>query len=326
MTHINGGHFVYLLNDCENITIANDVVKGSRDVIDIMGCRNVQVYNCNYTGCGDDTLGIKSDYALGRKIDSENIFAWDCYFETNCNGVQFGSETAGDFKNIHCWNIKIGKAGKAGIGITCNDGAIIDGVNFHDFTIAGAVNPIFINVTTRLRTGEPGKKVGQIKNVRIANVTSTDPRIARTSRKPLPPQVANPATISGRSDSYIENLVLENIKLEYPGGGTRDQADVVPPYLTTKYTPRDLGIRPASGFYIRHVKGLKMRNVEVTFLAEDQRPPLVAFDVQGFDSGQLQDAETGRNRNHAAGADQGSRYAELSGLCGRKNPGHRQGQ
>ena len=97
--HINGGHFVYLLNDCQNVTIANDTVVGSRDAIDLMNCSNVQVHDCHYTDCEDDTLGIKTDYALGKTITSSNIYAWNDYFESGCNGVQFGSETAGDFQS-----------------------------------------------------------------------------------------------------------------------------------------------------------------------------------------------------------------------------------
>ena len=73
VTHETGGHFVYLLNDCENVTLANVVVKKSRDGVNLVSCRNVQLHDCNFTGCGDDSLALKSDYALGRKIDSENI-------------------------------------------------------------------------------------------------------------------------------------------------------------------------------------------------------------------------------------------------------------
>lgn len=268
VTHIKGGHFVYLLNDCENITIANDTIKGTRDAIDLMGCRNVRVYNCNYTGCGDDTLGVKSDYALGRKILSENIYCWNCTFDTGCNGLQFGSETAGDFKNIKAWNITITRAGKAAIGITSNDGGVIDGVDFHDITVKNATNPIFINVTTRLRTGDPKKKVGTIKNVRIANVTMTAPK------------GPNASVISGRPDARLENITLENIKIVHPGGGTAEQARVTPPYLTTQYTPANMGTRPAYGFYIRHVKGLTMKNVELTHAGQEQRPAFVVFDLQ----------------------------------------------
>ena len=100
------------------MTLAGVVIKESRDAVDLMGCRNVQIHDCNFTGCGDDTIGVKSDYALGRKTQRANIYVWDSYFESGCNGVQFGSETAGDFHNVNFWNISIGRAMKAGIGIT----------------------------------------------------------------------------------------------------------------------------------------------------------------------------------------------------------------
>jgi len=158
ITHEKGGHFCYLLNDCENLIIANVVIKESRDAVDLMGCRNVQIHDCHFTGCGDDTIGVKSDYALGRKINSANIYVWDSYFESGCNGLQFGSETAGDFRNVNFWNIRIGRAMKAGIGITCNDGGVIDGVNYSNLVVKGAASPIYMLITDRLRSGDPDKK------------------------------------------------------------------------------------------------------------------------------------------------------------------------
>lgn len=276
VTHDTGGHFVYLLNDCENVTVAGVTIRKSRDAVDLMGCRNVQIHGCRFTGCSDDTIGVKSDYALGRRILSENIYVWDNYFESGCNGLQFGSETAGDFRNINFWNIRIGRAMKAGIGITCNDGAIIENVNYRDITMKEAANPIYMLITDRLRTGEKGAKVGTIRNVKISNVVATEV-VAGSHHGP-----AYAATISGRPEARLENILLENVKITYKGGGKREEADVAPPY-PKDYSPRSLGPRPASGFYIRHVKGLTFRNVEFVFETEDQRPPLVASDVEGFE-------------------------------------------
>ena len=276
VTHETGGHFVYLLNDCENVTIANVVIKKSRDAVDLMGCRNVQVYGCNFTGCGDDTIGVKSDYALGRKILTENIYVWDCYFESGCNGLQFGSETAGDFRNVNFWNIRIGLAMKAGIGITCNDGGIIDGVNYRDITISKAANPIYMLITDRLRSGDPNKKIGAIRNVKMSNITITDV-VAGKNHGP-----ARAATISGRPESKLENIVLENVKITYKGDSDPTEKDVVPDY-PKDYSPKSLGPRPASGFYIRHVKDLIFRDVEFAFESADPKPPLVTFVVDGFE-------------------------------------------
>jgi polygalacturonase len=236
--------------------------------VDFMGCRNVQVHGCNFTGCSDDTIGVKSDYALGRKIQTGNVYVWDNYFESGCNGLQFGSETAGDFRNINFWNIRIAQAMKAGIGITCNDGAIIDGVNYRDITISKAAN--------RLRTGEPGARVGSIRNVKISNVVATDV-VAGPHHGP-----ANASTLSGRPDAKLENIVLENVKITYQGGGKAEEAGIVPPYPKSQYSPNGMGLRPASGFYIRHVNGLTFKNVEIAFASEEHKPSLIAFDVDGF--------------------------------------------
>jgi polygalacturonase len=276
VTHDTGGHFVYLLNDCENITVNKVVIKKSRDAIDFMGCRNVAVSECNFTGCSDDTIGIKSDYALGRKINSHDIWVWNNYFESGCNGLQFGSETAGDFKNIFFWDITINRGWKSGIGITSNDGAVIENVHYKNISIKEAAVPIFILVTDRLRTGEPGQKVGTIKNVTFQNITATE-IVAGRHHGP-----ANAATISGRPGAVIENLTFENVKITYKGGDDAKEAELVPPYPKEKYQPNGMGKRPASGWFIRHVKGLTFRNMEIAYEGENRKPVIVAWDVEGL--------------------------------------------
>ena len=276
VTHETGGHFVYLLNDCENITVNKVVIKKSRDAIDFMGCRNVAVSECNFTGCSDDTIGVKSDYALGRKINSENIWVWNCYFESGCNGLQFGSETAGDFKNIYFWDITINQGMKSGIGITSNDGGVIENVHYKNISIKNAAVPIFILITDRLRTGEPGQTVGKIKNVTFQNITATDV-VAGRHHGP-----ANASTISGRPDAIIEDLTFQNVKLTYKGGDDAKEAELVPPYPKEKYQPNAMGKRPASGFFIRHAKALTFRNMEIGYEGENAKPVIVAWDVDGL--------------------------------------------
>ena len=275
VTHDTGGHFVYLLNDCENITVDHVVIRKSRDAIDFMGCRNVQVFGCHFTGCSDDTIGIKSDFVLGRRILSENFYVWDCYFESGCNGLQFGSETAGDFRNIRLWSIKIALAMKAGIGITSNDSGIIEDVQYRDIEISNAASPIFILITDRLRTGEPGVTPGGIRNVTIQNVTITEQREGR-HHGPV-----SPATISGLPGYTIDNLTLENIKMTNAGGGKPEDANSVPPYLK-EYSPNQYKTRPAAAFFIRHVKNLTLKNVEMAYETPDFRPPLVVWDAAGI--------------------------------------------
>jgi len=274
VTHETGGHFVYLLNDCEDVTIDKVTIKKSRDGVNLVGCRNVQLHDCNFTGCGDDTLALKSDYALGRKIKSENIYAWNCYFETACNALQFGAETVGDFHNINFWNIRIGRAWKAAIGMTSADGGIIDGVRYRDIDIKNAACPIFLRLTSKLKTGELIKSIGAIRNVTISNVTVSDCQAGeggwpRTS------------FISGQPESPLEQIVLDNVKIRYNGGGKKEEAERDVP-ASNQNSGKALGPLPAAGFYIRHVKNLTLRNVDLEFKAEDARPVVAAFDVTGF--------------------------------------------
>jgi len=275
ITHEKGAHFCYLLNDCVGVTFNGIVIKQSRDAVDLMGCSDVQIHNCHFTGCGDDTIGVKSDYALGRRVNSANIYVWDSYFESGCNGLQFGSETAGNFTNCNFWNIAIGRAGKAGIGITSGDSAIVDGVNYSNIVIKGASCPIYMLVWNRMRTGEPGVKTGTIKNVHVENVTITD--------CPAGGVATQPSVISGWPTSSFENITFENLKIVYKGGDTDALTNLVPPYPkgAGDYSPRNLGPRPASAFYIRNGKGLTFKNVQFSFETPDARTPLVLDNVSG---------------------------------------------
>jgi polygalacturonase len=284
--HENGGHFVYLLNDCENVIVEKVTIKKSRDAIDLMGCRNVSISDVHFTGCSDDTIGVKSDYALGRKIDSENIYVWNGYFESGCNGLQFGSETVGDFKNVNFWNIEIGKAQKAGIGITTCDGSVINGVNYKNIIVKGAATPIYFLVWDRLRSGESNKKVGAIKNIKLTDITISHQGPNRDGNMFT-------SAITGHKDSHIENVIFENLKLIVIGNGTKDDASIKPPETLMDFSPRNMGKTPATYFYVRHAKGITFKNVEFRFENHDKRPGIVATDVDGLTFDNVKAAKTG---------------------------------
>jgi hypothetical protein len=285
VTHESGGHFVYLFNDCENVTLANVTIRKSRDAANFVGCRNVQVHHCNFTGCGDDTIALKSDWALGRKILSENIYVWDSYFESACNALRFGAETTGDFRNVNFWNIGIGRAWKAAIGITSADGGVIDGVNCRNITIKGAACPIFMRVTNKLRSGDQNKRTGAIKNITIANVTGSDFKAGEEGW----PRII---LIAGRPESRLENIRLENVRIAYRGGrGEKPQ-----PQLRTERLRRYARSK-AGGFYIRNVDSLILSDVRIGFEKGESKPALVGSDIKklilnGFESSGTSPSQT----------------------------------
>jgi hypothetical protein len=273
VTHETGGHFVYLLNDCANVTLANIVIKKSRDAVNLVSCRNVQVHDCNFTGCGDDTLALKSDYALGHKIDSANIYAWNCYFESVANALQFGAETVGDFRNANFWHIRIGRAWKAGIGIRSSDGAVIDGVTYRDISMKSVNVPISITLGNRLLSGERDRKVGAIRNVTISKVMATDPR-------PREANLVKPSIIAGLVENPVENVLLEHVKIIEKGGGTKQTAR--PSGGEGKLGRRGATLA-AAGFFIEHARGVRMKDVDLTYESPDSRASLVAHDVSDLE-------------------------------------------
>jgi hypothetical protein len=267
VTHETGGHFVYLLNDCENVTIANVTIKKSRDGVNLVSCRNVQLHDCNFTGCGDDSLALKSDYALGRKIDSENIFVWNCYLESAANALQFGAESVGNFQNINFWNIRIGRAWKAGIGMRSADGAVIDGVSYRDVSMKNVDTPISITVGHRLLSGEPNRKVGAIRNILISKLTVTDHR-------PRVGGIIRPSLIAGLPESVVDNLLLEHVRIVGKGGTKNAQSSPA-----NEPGRRRESALAAAGLFLQHARDVRLRDVDLSYDLPETRPSLIAQSV-----------------------------------------------
>ena len=98
-----------------------------------------------------------------------------------------------------------------------------------------------------------------------------------------------PSSIVGIEGHKIENIVLENIEINYPGRASKGMAyvplsrlDQVPEQVK-KYPEFSMfGELPAFGLYIRHAKGIKMKNVRFTLDDDDFRPAFVFDDVEGL--------------------------------------------
>ncbi len=273
------GHFGILLNDCNQVTVTRMVVEQyhDRDGVNIVSSKNIQISNCIFNG-EDDALALKSDYALGRKIDVENVFVKNCQLKSkSCNAFQIGSETSGDFKNIDIQNCLITEAGKAAIGITSNDGGVIENLRVENINISKVAAPFYLSVTDRLRTPEDAK-TGQIRNCTFKNITVSDVYndYARTEAK------CWASTINGMTDSAIENLLFENVRIEYKGTGQLEDRANHPPDPAESYQPRKLGVRPAYAWYIRHAKNIRFHNCHFSYEKQDRRPAFFLDNVHGF--------------------------------------------
>ena len=80
----------------------------------------------------------------------------------------------------------------------------------------------------------------------------------------------------------MENIVFNNLTLIYPGGINETADKIAPPYPPLDYQPRKMGMRPASGFYIRHARDIEFHNLKIVHEKPDMRPAIVADSAEGI--------------------------------------------
>ena len=274
ITIFHGGHFAVLVTGCDNLTVDNVTMDTDRDGIDIDCCRNTMVSNCRINSPRDDGLCPKSTFALGRNVITENLTIVNCQVSGFQEGtlldgtmkpargtgrIKFGTESNGGFRNVTIANCTF--RGCHGLALEEVDGGIMENITINNLTMMDVVGyPIYITTGERNR-GPDVTTPGRMRNIFISNVIATgvDPMSG--------------IQITGIPGQPIEGVRLENIRLEFKGGGTRTQAARVPPELGTGYPePGRLGVMPAYGLFARHVRDLELANVNLSFAKLETAP------------------------------------------------------
>ncbi len=256
----------------EKVTIrSRDLGMHNNDGINIDSCENVRVKDCDVIS-GDDALVIKATSA-GKP--SRDITATDCKLSTRTNAIKLGTESIGGFEDITVTGCQIRKTQMAGIALYAVDGADLKNVTVSDITMDGVTVPISIRLGARLKAFREGDKPlpqpGRLCDVTIRNVRAKN--IAKIGM-----------LINGVPGHPVENLTLESIHLELPGGGTEKDAKVKFGEKEKNYPEWDMfgKTMPAYGIYARHLRGVRFDKVTVGLLKPDARPSTVLIDVEGI--------------------------------------------
>jgi len=305
---LSGGHFGILATGVDNLTIDNLTIDTNRDGIDIDGCHNVRLSNLNVNSPNDDAIVLKASHALGFRRATEGVTITNSFVSgydmgTMLDGsygrelkkapdrdgptgrVKIGTESEGDFRNITISNIVFEHS--RGLALESVDGAHIEDVAISNITMRDVSNsPIFIRLGSRMRAPE-GTPPGSIRRVIISNLSASDADGRYAS------------IISGIPGNDVEDITLENIRLQYRGGLTLEQAADQPADLVNTFffrasggvpkrqpydvperekeypEPSMFGLLPAYGLYIRHAKGVDVRNLSVSYLKDDSRAAFV---------------------------------------------------
>lgn len=270
---------------CDDLYIHNiDVFNHSNknnDMMDIDGCHNVRISDC--TGDSDDD-GITMKSTSGR--GNENIVITNCIISSHCNAIKMGTESNTGFKNIAISNIVVRPSkftefsiegtpqGHTGIALETVDGAVIDGVTISNIRIDGPVCPIFIRLGNRARAYYEGQKIekpGMLRNVSISNVVASNVKNAGCS-------------ITGIPGYHVENVSLNNISIEFEGGGTSEMTEREIPEKERSYPEFDMfDDLPSYGFFVRHAKDIRFNDIRLKTKAPDERPAFYVSDVQNAD-------------------------------------------
>ena len=263
---------------CDDVRISGltvrSLVNHNNDGINIDSCHRVVISDCNISS-GDDAIVLKSTSArVCRDVTVSN-----CIVSSRCNGLKMGTESNGGFKNIVMTGCAIYDTRLAGVALEIVDGGTMDRVVVSNITMDKIGAPIFLRLGNRARPFKPalslsnGKDmekpcIGAMRNIAISNIEATG---------------ANPTgcAISGLPEAKIENVTMSNLRLSFDGGGTKADAGRTVPEKPADYPEYSMfGKLPAYGLYCRHVKGLKLLNVQLQLAKPDQRHAVVLEDVE----------------------------------------------
>lgn len=292
-TILNGGHFGILATGVDNFTIDNLKMDTNRDGMDIDCCNNVRISNCTINAPWDDAICLKSSFGLGFAKATQNVTITNCLVSgydlgTFYDGtykrnewkrvpdrvgptgrIKFGTESNGGFKNITISNCVFEFC--RGLALETVDGGLLEDVSISNITMRDIVNsPLYLRLGARMRSPD-SLSHGSLRRIKISNIIvyNADSHFA--------------SIISGIPGNPIEDVELNNIRIWYrPMDSSFSMIPLIVPENEKDYPePAKMGIMPAYGFFIRHVKGIKLTNVEVSYLGKEIRPALIMDDVKG---------------------------------------------
>jgi len=275
---------VHLVNS-EDIVVSkvhiDSRVNRNNDGFDLDGCKNILIEDSEIH-TGDDAICPKSTVRA-----TENLVVRNCIVSSHTSAFKCGTSSHGGFKNIHIYDCEFRDVGMGAIKLQIVDGGIMENITIENIKIVNSEGPIFIRLGNRGRgytkaieqiykkdAESEGVPVGSIKNIIIRNI---DAEVVSEKRDRWG------ILITGIPGHYVENVLLENIKISYPGGGAELEAKNVVAEDEARYPEQYFfGVLPSWGAYIRHAKNIEFNNVVMSTRAADERQEIVQDDVINF--------------------------------------------
>ncbi|MDB4257793.1 glycosyl hydrolase family 28 protein [bacterium] len=294
LTYKNPAFWGIHLVDCRDIHFSAVTIRfrdnnRNNDGIDLDGCENVLIEQCDIES-GDDAICLKSSLNPCR-----NIVVRGCKVSSHTAALKFGTSSRGGFIDIDVSDCNFHDCPMGAIKLQSVDGGKLENIKITRITMDEVGCPIFLRLGNRgtdfaNKRGQQGP-IGTLRNVLISDIKANV--ILRADKSPeRDPEDevsdkdlawAGPIMITGIPGHRIENVILKNIQISFPGHGTGEHTQREVPEDVAKYPEQFFfGVLPAWGAYIRHAENITFENVQLETRADDGRERIVVDDTTNF--------------------------------------------
>lgn len=255
-------------------------VRLNNDGIDVDGCQDVFISNCNIQSF-DDSIALK---VLERGHPCRDVVITNCILSSNCAALRFGPDAVDNIERISVSNCVIRDTRLNGIKIQESMGAVMRDMVFSNIVMDNTVGPISIRLAGwKIGAGnvwavfdDSNWEKGEARNILFENIRARGPA-------DIFPKM--PISITGTPRTKPRQITFSNIDISFPGGGTGEEgARRNVPDLERDYPECYIfGVLPAYGLYVHHATGLTLNNVQFHLGSEDVRPAIVCDDLQDLE-------------------------------------------
>lgn len=236
------------------------------DGLDFDSCQNVFISNCKLD-CSDDCICLQNSFADNT---CKNIMVSNTLLCSKWAGMRIGLLSCGTIENVTVTNCIFKDIECSGLKIQSAEGGILQNMVFSNLVMENVQRPLFLTLNhfrERVDLPEEVPQTGKLRNLNFENIQAS-------GRPDSPDSLQSCIIMDGLPGHYIENIGLSNIRYLAAGGGSDADAQRtdIPHHERKRAESFNYeGSLPAYGIYARYVNGLKIFNVQIDTLNEDQR-------------------------------------------------------
>jgi hypothetical protein len=286
VTLANAASWVQTYDQCSGVTIDSIRVDSkaywNNDGMDIVDCGQVRVTGC-FVDAADDGICLKSHDPAAACTD---VLIRDCTIRSSANAIKFGTVSRGGFKHIRIIHNRVYDTYRSALALEAVDGAAIEDVVADSLEAVNTGNALFMRIGAR-----SGSRQSSIADVVIRHfsvqIAAGKPDSGYPYEGPIEDQPRNisPIVLTGLPGAFLQDIRLEDVTVRFPGGGSPfiasrgpgDSVAELPAHYPEFSMFREL---PAWGMYIRHARGIQVKNLRLYCAAKDYRTAIVLDDVE----------------------------------------------